>query len=134
VHVVTLGGTDPYGIGLYEPLPFTGVATPIVTERLALNGCITRVAADLATPDQAVIFKGLTPDGSGKLDMSQPAVHDALDALYKRAVLRQVTDDEVTHLKQLYADIEATGKPEPGKTWMQLSCFAVLTTVEGVFY
>jgi hypothetical protein len=134
VHTVALGGTDPYGIGLYEPLPFTGLSSPIATERVALNGCLRRVQLDLATPDLAVLYKGLTPDASGKLDMSQPAVHDALDTLYKRAVLRHATDAEIAHLKQLYADIEATGKPEPGKAWMQLSCFAVLTSVEVLFY
>lgn len=134
VHPIALGGTDPYGSGLYEPLPFTGMASPIVTDRVALSGCSARASADLAAGSSAVLWKGVVPDGAGRLDMSSQAVGEAIDALYRRAVLRHPTAAEVGHLKQLYADIEATGKPSPGASWMVLSCFAVLTSVEALFY
>ncbi len=134
VHTVPLGGTDPYGAGLYEPLPFTSMTSPIVTDRVALSGCMARTAADLATPAAAVIWKEVSLDGSGKLDVDAPAVATAIDLLYKRALLRPPTTAEVGHLKQLYKDIDATGKPEVGKSFMTLSCFAVLTTVEALFY
>ncbi|MBK7863568.1 MAG: hypothetical protein IPJ65_34180 [Archangiaceae bacterium] len=134
VHQVALGGTDPYGVGLYEPLPFTGMATPIVTERLALNACQQRATADVAAGSSAVLWKGVQPDGAGKLDVNAPAVTAALDLLYRRALLRHPTEAELGHLKALYADIEASGKPSPGASWMVLSCFAVLTTTEALFY
>lgn len=135
VHHLALGGVDPYNIGLYEPVPFTGLTSPIVVDRVALSACIQRVMSDLTTPSTAVIFKGLTLDAMGKLtNVNAPEVKTALDTLYKQVVLRPVTDAEVGHLKQMYADILATNKPEAGKSWMTLSCFAVLTSVESVFY
>lgn len=134
VHPLALGGVDPYGIGLYEPLPFTGLASPIVTDRVALSACISRVALDLGDPANGIVFRAVVPDGAGKLNPASTEVHDAIDTLYKRVLLRHPTPEEYGHLKQLYVDIEASGKPEPGKAWMQLSCFAVLTTVEALFY
>ncbi len=135
VHPLAVGGVDPYNLGLYEPLPFTGATSPIVMDRVALTACIKRVEADLATPGSAVIFKGLTPDASGKLASLETAeLRAALDTLYKRALLRPVTDAEVATLKGLYRDVEASGKPAPAKSWMELSCFAVLTSVESLFY
>jgi hypothetical protein len=81
-----------------------------------------------------VIFKGLTPDASGKINIDAPEVRTALETLYKRALLRLPTDTEIAHLRQLYRDVDATGKPSPAAKWMQLSCFAVMTTVEALFY
>lgn len=134
VHPLALGGTDPYGSGLYEPLPFTGATSPIVIDRVALVGCSQRVAADLATPASALIYKNLTVGADGKLDPAQPAVASAVTELYHRAVLRNPTDAEVEHLRALYRDIEASGKPDPAKSWMTLSCFAVMSSVESIFY
>lgn len=134
VHPIALGGTDPYGVGLYEPLPFTGMSSPIVTDRVALSACLQRVQADLAAGGSAVVFKGVVPDGAGKLNIESAEVREAIDSLYRRATLRRATDSEVGHLKQLYKDIEATGKAQAGQSWMTLSCFAVLTSVEALFY
>jgi hypothetical protein len=135
VHIVALGGVDPYNVGLYEPVPFTGLTSPLATDRVALGACVQRVTADLATPASALIFKGVTLDGAGKLtNVDAAEVKTAIDLLYKKVMLRPVTDAEVGHLKQMYADILATNKPEAGKSWMTLTCFAVLTSVESVFY
>ena len=134
VHIVSLGGTDPYGVGLYEPLPFTGMASPVVVERLALSACTLRTSTDLAAGSSAVIWKGVVPDGAGKVDVESAAAHDALVELYHRVMLREPTAAELDHLKQLYRDIDASAKPQPGQSWMTLSCFAVLTSVEALFY
>ena len=133
VHPLALGGVDPYGSGLYEPLPFTGVTSPIVVDRVALAGCVQRVEADLAAPGSALIFKGISIV-DGKVDPTSTTARQALDLLYKRAVQRPPTEAELAHLARLNADIVATGKPQPGKSWLTLSCFAVLTSVESVFY
>ena len=133
VHPLALGGVDPYGSGLYEPLPFTGVTSPIAVDRVALAGCSQRVKADLETPASAVIFKGMTVV-DGKVDPASPAAQTALDTLYKRALQRPPTQSELAHLASLNAEIVASGKPEPGKAWLTLSCFAVLTSVESLFY
>ncbi len=135
VHGLSLGGVDAYNIGLYEPVPFTGLTSPLAVDRLALAACVQRVTSDLMTPATALVFKAVSLDPNGKLNNVNAAeVTTAIDRLYKQVVLRPATDAEVVHLKQLYADIVATNKPEPGKMWMTLSCFAVLTSVESVFY
>lgn len=133
VHPLALGGVDPYGSGLYEPLPFTGVTSPLVVDRIALAGCSQRVEADLSSPLNAVIFKNIAIVG-GKVDPGSVGATAAIDALYKRVMQRPPTAGELAHLAQLNADIVASGKPDPGKAWLTLSCFAVLTSVESIFY
>jgi hypothetical protein len=135
VHALNLGGVDPYGSGLCEPIPFTGVTSPIVTDRVALAACTTRVTRDLATPAFGLIYKLIAIDGTGKLvNVDSTEVGLALDTLYQRTVLRDATPEEKAHHKQLYADIVASGQPDPAKAWMILSCFAVTTSVEFLFY
>ena len=135
VHQLALGGVDPYNVGLYEPVPYTGLTSPLATDRVALGACTQRIAADLATPASALVFKGVTLDSAGKLtNVDAPEVKTALDVLYKKVLLRPITDAEIGHHKQMYADIVATNKPGAGKSWMTLSCFAVLTSIESVFY
>lgn len=135
VHALNLGGVDPYGSGLYEPLPFSGVTTPIAVDRVALSACTTRVTRDLASPAFGVIYKLIPLDAAGRIaDLESAQVNLALDTLYQRTLLRDPTPEEKGHLKQLYADILASGKPDPGRSWMILSCFAVTTSVEYLFY
>lgn len=128
VHAVTLGGVEPYELGLFEPLPATTVTTPIAVERLAVHGCEKRVTMDTDNPS-ALIFTGLR-DGA----IAESDVAEAIDRLYKRAVQRPATESEIGHLNQLYRDIEATGVDNPARQWALASCVAVLTSVEAVFY
>lgn len=128
VHALPLGGTEPYGIGLYEPLAQSGLTSPVAVDRLALAGCVQRVSLDLSTPNAAVIFKADPATGGAA------AIEAAVDTLYKRVMLRKPTDAEVATLKQLHADIVAKGKPDPSRAWMTLACFAVLTSNESLFY
>ncbi|MFZ5443190.1 MAG: hypothetical protein ACOZQL_24490 [Myxococcota bacterium] len=134
VHPVALGGVDPYGKGLYEALPVTGVTTPVVVERVALAACVRRVDLDLATPASALIFKNIPVSGGKLTSPSGNEVRLAITELAQRAWLRNPTEREVQHLVQLAADVEATGAPDPAKAWMQAACFAAFSSVESVFY
>ncbi len=135
VHTVTLGGVDPYGNGLYEPLPATGVTTPIAVDRMALAACARRVGLDVSTPSSAVIFQGLTLDAQERLvGREGPPVKAAITALYQRGLLREPTEAEVAALVQLAAEVEAAGSPRPGRDWMTAACFAVLSSAESVFF
>ena len=135
VHAIALGDVEPYDAGLYDPLPQTGVTTPIALERVALAGCAQRVDLDLANQSAAVVFRGVnrTPDGRLADGVDASPVGEALDVLYRRALQRRATDAEIAHLKSLYAEVEA-GSSDAARDWAVLSCFAVLTTVESVFY
>ena len=134
VHAVALGGTDPYVTGLYEPLPETGLSSPIAADRVVLAACVQRVDLDFADPAGAVIFKDLPVAEGGKLNVTDPLVTQAIDTLAKRSFARHATSAEVTHIKGLYQDLETAGAGEPARTWALMSCYALLTTAEFLFY
>jgi hypothetical protein len=48
---------------------------------------------------------------------------------------RHAKPHEVTHLRSLYTQIEASAEAvKPAQEWAALGCFAVLTTLETLFY
>ena len=99
-----------------------------------LAGCIERAVRDLATPASAVIFRDLNVSG-GKLDPEGEGGGEAIDALYTLTLQRHATETEVAHLRGFYSDVEASGDSSaPAQDWAALSCFAVLTTLETLFY
>ncbi len=135
VHTVTLGGVDPYRSGLYEPLPITGVTTPIAVDRLVLAACAQRVARDVDAPAEAVIFRGVALDAQGRLvgQQGQP-VRDAINVLYQRGLQRDAEGSELDAWLRLAAAIESSGRGRPGRDWMTAVCFGVLSSAESVFF
>ncbi|EPX62730.1 hypothetical protein D187_008918 [Cystobacter fuscus DSM 2262] len=135
VHNVALGGVEPYGMSIYEPLPFTGTTTPIAVDRVALSACGQRVTLDVTTPSEAVIFVGINLDAQGRLASGEgEPVKNAITSLYQRALLRDPTETEVGALLQLATDIEASGSQAPGRDWMKATCFVVLSSAESIFF
>ncbi|WNG51635.1 hypothetical protein F0U60_51590 [Archangium minus] len=135
VHPVALGGVDPYGMGLYEPLKATGATTPNVVDRMALAACARRVSLDVTTPGEAVLFKGLELDAQGRLTNRDGApVRDAITSLYQRALLREPTEAEVGTLSKLVTQVESLGSQTSGRDWMTAACFTVLSSAESVFF
>jgi hypothetical protein len=135
VHQIALGGVEPYVLGLREALDFTTITAPIATDRVALAGCEQRVTRDFNDEGSAVIFSGLGVDANGAIpDLAAAGVRESLDRLYKRALLRPPSDAEVAHLRQLYRDVAGTNEPGAAREWAILSCYAVLTTMESLFY
>lgn len=135
VHTVSLGGVEPYTLGLNEAFDNSTVTTPIATERVVLFACERRATADLGGGDAQVIFRDLEIGADGRLaDVGAEAVAASIDTLYKRALLRAPTSAEVSHLRQLYRDIEADGQAQPARDWAILSCFSVLSSMESLFY
>lgn len=136
IHSVVLGNTDAFGSGLYKPLPETTSTSPIAVERLILSGCTQRADADLDNPATAVLFGALELNADGGLaDLDADSVSQTIDGLYQRALSRRAKDTEIDHLKQLYRDIEASGRSQtPARDWATLGCFSVLTTMEALFY
>jgi hypothetical protein len=128
IHTIALLGVEPYQLGFYDPLAETALTTPIAVERVAIAGCSQRVDRDLGAPGSALIFQGdlSSADAAG--------VTDAIDRLYKRGLQRRPTSAEVEHLRQLYRDVEASGSSDPARDWAKGACFAVLTTLESLFY
>ena len=129
-HRVTLGGVAPYDLGLYRPLPQSSMTSPIAVDRIALAACGRRIDRDLA--GEHVLFTALL-QGDALADLHDAHVTLFLDALYVGAVQRHATATELDHLRALYSDVAATSDA-PARDWATLSCFAVLTTFEALFY
>ena len=132
VHSIALSGVDAYGAGVYRPLATSAATSPIAVDRIVLSACQTRAYRDLVldTAGQAV-FVGLE---DGTLDAQSEAVTNVITTLYRRGHLRDPKPSEIDHLRQLYLDIAAAGGANPARDWATLSCYAVLTTLESVFY
>jgi len=132
VHRIALGGVEPYTLGINDPFPDTSATGPLAIERIALGGCKGRVDADLGTPASAVIFTGIGPDTLADINAAEP--RQAIDKLYARFLSRRASDAEARVLLDLYADVTAANEPRPARAWAILSCFAVATSLEALFY
>lgn len=134
VHRVALGGTEPYTLGITRPLDKTTATTPLAVERVALSACGRRVDADLADPARAVLFGELEIEGGAVANLESEAVTRSLTRLYRRALLRNPTESELSHLRELHRALEQDGLPNVARDWAVLTCFSVLTSMEGLFY
>lgn len=131
VHRIPLGGVEPYTLGINVPIEDTTVTTPLAVERIALNGCKNRVDRDLA--GNPVIFHGLGADGAA-IDPAAPVMREMIERLYRSFLKRNPSEVEVEHLRGFYGDVTAANEPRPSRAWAIMSCFAVATSVEMLFY
>jgi hypothetical protein len=131
-HRITLGGVEPYRRGIRDPLPVAPVTAPIAVDRVALSACATRVDRDFDRPSDAVMFKQLAEVGATEDTLEQTA-----RTIYDRVLRRDATSGEVDSLVAFYDEtvdaLEGTDE-EPAREWAIASCFAVATTLEGLFY
>lgn len=107
-HLMTLGGIEPYGRGLYEPVAETTALAPLAIDRMALHACITAVER------RSGPFYSLEPD-------------PVITSLYNEGLLRQPTQAEREAITALMADASPTDAAV-------LACFTVLTSTEALFY
>jgi hypothetical protein len=135
VHTIALGGVEPYSLGLREGLANTTITAPNAVDRLVLSGCEVRVTRDFTNPGAAVLFKDLPVDPSGELgDLEAPGVSASIDRLYKGALQRVPTAEEIAHLKSFHTDLKGTAGGDVARDWALLSCFSVLSSMESLFY
>lgn len=134
VHKITLGGVEPYRIGIYEPIEGSTATSPLAVDRIALTACTRRVDMDLGAPASAAIWKGVEIDDGKLKDLEANAVKQSIVELHQRLLQRNPTDEEVALLKGLYADALTDGGARPARSWAIASCFAVATSLEAVFY
>ena len=132
-HKIPLGGSDPFGSGLYEPARSPQITTPIAVERIIMNTCIRRTLVDAAGP--AVVFTELDLTSPG-LDPSDPetvhAVDNQIRILYRRFLARNPTVEEKDLIRSLlHSD---TAELISASDFAILSCFAVGSTTEFIFF
>ena len=134
VHKVTLGGVDAYERQIYEPTRRTTATTPLAAERVVMSACLERARRDFTAPGSATIFTGLLLDGAKISNPTGDEIAATIDTLYVQLLSRHATSGEVHALEAYYADVEASGDAAPAKTWAGLSCFAVGSSAEFLFY
>jgi outer membrane murein-binding lipoprotein Lpp len=131
VHLVALGGHDPYGLGLYESLAAPLATTPIALDRVVLSGCAARADLDRDAGNAAVVFTGfdlaaVTPAGD------DPRVAAMVTELYHRLLAREPLVAEIETLGEL--TIDDAGEPIGGRDFAVLACYAIATTTEFLFF
>jgi hypothetical protein len=135
VHQIPLRGVEPYTLGAYEPIDDTTVTTPLAVDRIVLSACRDRVTTDFGDLGNGLIFKSLSLGANGELnDPNAAEVSASIDTLYRRLLARHALADEVKKLQSLYADVKTANEPNPARAWAILSCFAVATSEESLFY
>jgi hypothetical protein len=126
VHNIVLGGVEPYRLRIDEPLPTAPVAAPLAVERIAITACGERATRDFDDPDGAAIFGEVAKTADAE------SMATAVNRLYERLLARAATAPETDALIGLYDDLgERAGQ---SRTWAQLSCFAIATSTEFLFY
>lgn len=129
IHHIVLGAAEPLGIGLYRPLPDTLVSTPIVLDRVVMSACANRAGLDRSGP--AVVFTELDL-GKAAPGPDDEAFTATVTALYRRLLSRDPTPEELTTLEALTVD--AAGEPVTAYDFAVLTCFAVGTSSEFLFF
>ena len=133
VHAIALGGVSAYTAGVFEPLETSSATSPIAVDRLVLSACQTRAYRDFEGDGAPALFGSLSV-ADGRLDPDGHEVGATIADLYHRALLREPKAAETEHLRDLYRQIESAGSTAPARDWATLSCYAVFTTLEAIFY
>lgn len=134
VHNIALGGIEPYRTGILEPLGETTVTTPIAADRVALAACTTRAEEDFADLANARIFAALVVKDGALEDVEAASVEATVQRLYQRLVQRDASAEEVEALRGLYREMAATPSADLAESWAAVSCYAVASTMEALFY
>jgi hypothetical protein len=125
VHLVPLGGNDPYFRNQHQPVSQPILTTPIALDRVVLAACSKRVTRD-ATPGAAArVFMGL--DLNAALTPDAPAVAAIATTLYRRVLAR---DPSTPELEAVRASVTP---PTTGRDLALMVCYATATSTEFLF-
>lgn len=131
VHLVPLGGSDPFSTGMFEPAAEPLASTPTVVERIVLSACTARVELDRKAGSEASVFKQLPLDGAA------PAPEDAktralVTDLFQRLLSRDPADAELATVAALARD--DSGAAIAASDFAKLACFTVGSSAEFLFF
>lgn len=130
---VALGGSDPLGTGLYVPPARPGLTSPNAVDRLVLAACAERVSLDVTGPAQIVRTIDLA---AASLDPDDAATRTAMETdattLHRRLLARDPSADELAVLVELARP--ADGLTPSAREWATLTCFAIGSRTDNVFY
>jgi len=135
---IVLGGVEAPNLLVNEPIETAALTSPIAVDRVALHVCTNRVRMDREAPADAVLFKtgAFGKDGRAK-SPDKAWLNATADAIYGSILLRSPSEREIATLASFYkqvADGRPAGSQDIAADWVTLSCFAVASSLEAVFY
>jgi len=137
VHPISLGGVEPYVSNLYEATEDTTISAPMIVERIGLQACYRRYEMDSVAGAEPHLFVSLPTEETGLrlMDVDAPEVEAVITHYFQTILRRSPTAEELNDFKTLYTRIEThPDTSHPVAEWSQMSCFALLTSIEFLFY
>lgn len=128
VHLVPLGGNDPYFHGQYRPVDRPIATTPAALDRVVLAACARRASRDAdGTDSPPLVFTDLDLSAAS-VAPDAPAVAPTVTALYRRLLARDPSDAELGVLRDMLRE-----GPLSGRQFATLACYTIATTTEFLF-
>jgi hypothetical protein len=129
VHLVPLGGNEPYESGLMKPSSEPLATTSSVVDRVLLSACNARARLDAQAAPQvftALDFKAALPAAN------DPAIATTVRDLYQRLLARDPAPREIEIVAGL---AESAGEAALStRDFAVLSCFMIGSTTEFLFF
>jgi hypothetical protein len=130
VHLVPLGGNEPYVSGLMKPSVEPLATTPAVIDRVLLSACSTRAERD--AHGRAEVFTKLKFDQPLPA-ADDPAIRDTVVELYRRLLARDPSMDELKLVAALAEPADDEPALEPPE-FAALACFSIGSSTEFLFF
>jgi hypothetical protein len=126
LHVMSLGGNNPFLGEQFDPLAEPGLTTPVAVDRVVLSACGERVRLDVAGPARvftSVDLSALT------VRRDSAGVREQVTTLYRRILARDPEPAEVDALLSML-----DGEPAMKATdFARLACYAIASSTEFIF-
>ena len=135
---IVLGGVEAPNLLVNEPIENAALTSPIAVDRVALHVCSNRVRMDRENPEKAVLFRAgaFGADGQAK-NPDAKWLNATADAIYGSILMRSPSEREIQNLAAYYTQVSdgrAINSSDVAADWVILSCFAVASSLEAVFY
>jgi hypothetical protein len=127
VHLVPMGGNEPYESGLMKPSAEPLATTPSVVDRVLLSACSTRARLDAEGAPQ--VFTALALNGPLP-PADDPAIATTIRDLYRRLLARDPTPREL----ELVAGLAEGDGALSSRDFAALSCFTIGSSAEFLFF
>lgn len=128
VHLVPLGGNEPYVAGLMKPSSEPLATTSSVVDRVLLSACSTRARMDAES--KPAVFRALAFDQPLPA-ANAAAITDTIRDLYRRLLAR---DPQASEIAQVASLAESDDKPLSPRDFAALACFTIGSTTEFLFF
>lgn len=130
VHLVPLGGNEPYVSGLMKPSVEPLATSSSVIDRVLLSACSQR--AQLDSEGDAKVFGALDFDKPLPAP-DAPAIRDTVVALYRRLLARDPLSSEVRLVASL-AETPEDAQSLSVRDFAALACFSIGSSTEFLFF